>query len=190
MQTPTEVDELIIKYSRGKPTLNDSAESLPVTSSVNTSRRKRNTNPYSIYLCWQRIDENAHEPTRGTPQSAGWDLYASADTVIPKNNRTLINTSICIQLPAGCYGRIAPRSSLAVRGIDVGAGVIDADYQGEIKVLLINATNADFMVRRHDKIAQLILEQYVSTSLKEIPDLKKTFGNTQRGDGGFGSTGK
>ena len=84
------------------------------------------------------------------------------------------------------YGRIAPRSGLAVKHfLDVGAGVIDADYRGEVKVLLFNLSDADFEVKAEDRIAQIIIEKYTLTELVEVEELSETV----RGEGGFGSTG-
>ena len=89
-------------------------------------------------------------------------------------------------IPIGNYGRVAPRSGLAVKNfIDVGAGVIDADYRGEVKVLLFNFSDSDFKVSPGDRIAQLIIEKYTRTEIEEVDDLDTTV----RGEGGFGSTG-
>ena len=96
----------------------------------------------------------------------------------------LIPTGWKFKLPPGTYGRIAPRSGLSLKGIDVGAGVIDRDYRGEIKVLLINNSAQPFAVNKGDRIAQLICEKIVYPYIKEdILDY------TTRGDKGFGSTG-
>ena len=89
-------------------------------------------------------------------------------------------------IPVGNYGRIAPRSGLAAKhSIDVGAGVIDADYRGELKVLLFNFADKDFSINPCDRIAQMIIEKYSPTELIEVTDLE----STERGAGGFGSTG-
>ena len=89
-------------------------------------------------------------------------------------------------IPYGNYGRIAPRSGLAAKHmIDVGAGVIDADYRGELKVLLFNLGDTDFQVKAEDRIAQLIIEKYTPCTIVETEVLEET----SRGDGGFGSTG-
>ena len=89
-------------------------------------------------------------------------------------------------IPLGNYGRIAPRSGLAAKHmIDVGAGVIDADYRGEVKVLLFNLSDTDFQVNAEDRIAQIIIEKYTPTQIVEVEELSET----NRGEGGFGSTG-
>ena len=89
-------------------------------------------------------------------------------------------------IPEGNYGRIAPRSGLAAKhSIDVGAGVIDCDYRGEVKVLLFNLSDVDFELKANERIAQLIIEKYTPTDIAEVEDLDATV----RGKGGFGSTG-
>lgn len=86
--------------------------------------------------------------------------YSAQNTVIPAHGRALVDTDISIAVPAGTYGRIAPRSGLAVKNfIDVGAGVIDADYRGQVKILLFNHADVDFEVKEGDRVAQLILER-------------------------------
>jgi dUTP pyrophosphatase len=85
---------------------------------------------------------------------------ANQDMIIPPGDRTRVNTEIALVAPPGTYARIAPRSGLAVKhGIDIGTGVIDEDYRGEIKVVLINNSSISFQVRPGDKIAQLILNK-------------------------------
>ena len=89
-------------------------------------------------------------------------------------------------LPPGCYGRVAPRSGLALKkSIDIGAGVIDSDYRGEVGVILFNFGNKDFIVNMGDRIAQLIFEKIKTPKIKETDELE----GTDRGIGGYGSTG-
>ena len=89
-------------------------------------------------------------------------------------------------IPVGNYGRVAPRSGLSVKNfIHVGAGVVDSDYRGELKVLLYNFSDVDFIVNAGDRIAQLIIEKYTPTDVEEVVELELTI----RGEGGFGSTG-
>jgi len=98
----------------------------------------------------------------------------------------IVNTGIAIVIPKNCYGRIAPRSSLAVKhGIQVGAGVIDPDYTGEVKVVLFNQGQDDFKISVGDRIAQLVLERCETPDVREV----LTIDETARGAGGFGSTG-
>jgi dUTP pyrophosphatase len=134
------------------------------------------------------ISEFASEPVRATDGAAGYDLRASENTVILPQYRKLISTDLIISIPEGHYARIAPRSGLSVKEIDVGAGVCDFDYRGVLKVLLINNSNREFQVQVGDRIAQLILEK-CSTPDVTIVKSKEELGYSKRGEGGFGSTG-
>ena len=107
----------------------------------------------------QRHTENAGIPIRGSKSSAGYDLYTSEDTRISANSRILLKIGLAIAVPEGTYDHIVPRSGLATKGILVDAGVIDADYRGEIKILLVNHGIEHFEVRKGDCIAQLIVDQ-------------------------------
>jgi dUTP pyrophosphatase len=83
-----------------------------------------------------RLSPGALTPSRATPGSVGYDLSACSATIVPAKNRALVPTGLAIAVPPNTYGRIAPRSGLALKhGIDVGAGVVDSDYRGEVKVL-------------------------------------------------------
>ncbi|AIA22372.1 dUTPase [California sea lion adenovirus 1] len=130
-------------------------------------------------------DCGAQVPVYSTSGSAGLDLFSHETFVIPAGIRALVDTGISITCPAGCYGRIAPRSGLACAGIDVGAGVIDPDYTGPIKVLLINNSKDIFPVKKGDRIAQLIFTKFERAS----PSLVGFLPETSRGSSGFGSTG-
>ena len=134
----------------------------------------------------KRMNGNANLPVRGTEGAAGYDLAAAEAAVVPAHGKCLVKTGLQIALPPGCYGRIAPRSGLAIKKfIDVGAGVIDADYRGEVGVILFNFSDTDFMVNMGDRIAQLILEKNKTPLVKELVSLE----GTDRGGKGFGSTG-
>ena len=98
-------------------------------------------------------------PTRGSDGAVGYDLYSNCDGVIAKGKRGVVSTGIAVSLPPGVYGRVAPRSGLAMKnGIQIGAGVIDPDYTGEISVIIFNMGDNDFEVKKGARIAQLILE--------------------------------
>tara|TARA_B110000858_G_scaffold10776_1_gene11090 strand:+ start:100 stop:525 length:426 start_codon:yes stop_codon:yes gene_type:complete len=133
-------------------------------------------------LCYDAI-----VPTRGSDRSVGYDLYSSEDAMVPsQGGRAIVGTGITVVLPTGVYGRVAPRSGLAAKHcIDVGAGVIDPDYTGEIKVILFNHGMNDFEIKKGDRIAQLILERCETPAIEEISIVE----DTDRGEGGFGSTG-
>ncbi|XP_035671546.1 deoxyuridine 5'-triphosphate nucleotidohydrolase-like [Branchiostoma floridae] len=141
----------------------------------------------NILLRFAKMTEHAFAPTRGSKQAAGYDLYSAYDYTIPAQGKVLAKTDIQIALPEGCYGRVAPRSGLAHKNfIDVGAGVIDRDYRGNVGVIMFNFGKEEFKVNKGDRIAQLICERIFMPDLQE----EETLDNTERGEGGFGSTGK
>ena len=134
----------------------------------------------------KRLTLEATLPTRASPGSVGYDLYSMENMTINACERGIVSTGICATIPTGVYGRIAPRSGLSVKhGIQTGAGVIDPDYTGEVKVVLFNHGHADFQVNKGDRIAQLVLEKCDTPEVVEIGLLEET----ERGSGGFGSTG-
>jgi dUTP pyrophosphatase len=113
-------------------------------------------------------------------------MYSAKETVIPAKGKAMVDTGIAIAVPEGTYGRVAPRSGLASKHfIDTGAGVIDADYRGEVKVLLFNHSEVDFPVKEGDRIAQLVLERIYTPEVTVVEELEESV----RGAGGFGSTG-
>lgn len=124
---------------------------------------------------------------RSNKSDAGADLVAAESVTIPPLSRATVGIGVSIEIPEGYYGRIAPRSGLAHRhGIDVLAGVVDSGYRGEIKVVLHNTDdNESFYIRQGDKIAQIIIEKHYNFDFVESEDLS----DTERGHGGFGSTG-
>ncbi|KAA0164428.1 hypothetical protein FNF31_02352 [Cafeteria roenbergensis] len=131
-------------------------------------------------------DASAVLPTRGSALAAGYDLSAAHDGTIPARGKALIKTDLAVAIPEGCYGRVAPRSGLAWKhSIDVGAGVIDADYRGNVGVILFNLSDTAFDVKAGDRIAQLVLERIATPDVVEVDDLEAS----DRGAGGFGSTG-
>lgn len=137
-------------------------------------------------LKFKRLLSNATLPTRGSDSAAGLDLYSIEAVRLSPNERCLVRTGLAVAIPEGYYGRVAPRSGLATKnGIDVLAGVIDADYRGEIQCLLHNAGNEMVELPAQSKICQLIIEKIITPAPKWADDLTETI----RGDGGFGSTG-
>jgi dUTP pyrophosphatase len=129
-------------------------------------------------------------PRAASPGSAGLDLRAavdSAETLAP-GERRLLPTGFSIELPPGWEGQVRPRSGLAVRhGITMlnSPGTVDADYRGEVKVVMINLGQEPFVVRRGDRIAQLVVAAVAVVEVEEVEELRET----SRGEGGFGSTG-
>nr|XP_008377419.2 deoxyuridine 5'-triphosphate nucleotidohydrolase-like [Malus domestica] len=134
----------------------------------------------------KKLSEKAVLPARGSPHSAAYDLSSATETKVPARGKALVPTDLSIAVPEGTYARIAPRSGLAWKhSIDVGAGVIDADYRGPVGVVLFNFSNVDFEIKEGDRIAQLIIEKIITPDVVEVEDLD----STARGAGGFGSTG-
>jgi len=132
------------------------------------------------------LSESAALPKKADFGSAGFDLTSPKDAEIESRGRLLLPLDISIELPGGCYGRIAPRSGLAAKhGLDVGAGVIDPSYRGNVGVVLFNHNDAPFIIRKGDRIAQLILESYIDAEVESTDSLSET----ARGSGGFGSSG-
>ena len=111
-------------------------------------------------------------PQKGSDEAAGFDLYVVEDCVLRPGQRRVLPTGVAVKVPAGCYGRIAPRSGLAVKsGIHVGAGVIDRDYRGEVGVLLMNLGDEDFVVTSSDRVAHLVLERISNPKCVEVSSL-------------------
>src|ERR1700741_791745 len=107
--------------------------------------------------------------------AAGHDMYALEEGTIPAKGQMLVRTGIAIGLPKGTYGRLAARSGLASKnGIAVGGGVIDADYTGEVKVILRNHGIEDYQFKAGDRIAQLIVERFQLDETMEIDELDET----------------
>ena len=134
----------------------------------------------------KRLCNNARLPVSGTAGAAGYDLAAAQNAVVPAHGKVLVKTGLSISMPTGCYGRIAPRSGLALKKfIDVGAGVVDEDYRGELGVVLFNFGDEEFKINMGDKIAQLVFEKIKTPEVVEVDSLEET----GRGGKGFGSTG-
>lgn len=129
--------------------------------------------------------KDAIKPSRGSDEAAGYDLYVYESGLLMPNETRLFDTGISIRVPEGTYGRIAPRSSVSKRSILVNAGVIDRDYTGPVKVMLHNLSNDNFVIEKGNRIAQLILEKISTPEVELVDELD----HTERGDGGFGSTG-
>ncbi len=136
------------------------------------------------------LSENGKIPTKGTPYAAGFDLYAAESATVHRLGRKLVKTNISLEIPEGFYGRIAPRSGLALKsGIDIMAGVVDSDYRGDIGVIMYNTdNNVDFNVNIGDKIAQIIIEPYLNATMSEVSSADQ-LSATARGEKGYGHTG-
>ena len=140
-----------------------------------------------MFLDFVRLEgKEAVLPKRQTPGSAGYDLYSSQTESVVSGERKLISIGFSVKIPESHYGRIAPRSGLSVKkSIDIGAGVIDSDYRGLVKILIINNGQETFHIKQGDRIAQLIVEKISTLPAREVDSIDVT----ERGYGGFGSTG-
>jgi dUTP pyrophosphatase len=127
-------------------------------------------------------------PNYQTPDASGVDLHSSEQTVIKSGAFQLVGTGIAIEIPKGMEAQVRPRSGLAAKwgiGILNSPGTIDADYRGEIKVILFNFSKKPFRINKDDRIAQLVFSKVTKVVLREQKQLSKT----KRGSGGFGHTG-
>lgn len=137
------------------------------------------------------INKSQHElPAYETGSSAGMDLRANIDEPVNLKplERTIIKTGLFIELPVGYEAQVRPRSGLAAKkGITVlnSPGTIDADYRGEIGVILVNLSNEEFTIQNGERIAQMVISRHEHITWKEVDNLEET----TRGAGGFGSTG-
>lgn len=130
-------------------------------------------------------------PAYETKSSAGMDLRANLneEVVLKPLERTLIPTGLRIELPIGYEAQIRPRSGLAAKhGITVlnSPGTIDADYRGEIKIVLVNLSNENFTIKHGERIAQMVIAKHETVEFSEVSEVSQT----ERGEGGFGHTGK
>ena len=152
------------------------------------------------YVDFVREREDVQIPTRGSSEAAGWDLYAWSygnftydekeewAVVIPPKATLKVNTGIYVAIPDGCFGGIYARSGLATKqGLAPAnkVGIIDSDYRGQLIVALYNHSDLPVTLHKGDRVAQLIVQPYIRTQLVEVKELDET----ERGDGGFGSTG-
>ena len=153
----------------------------------------------------KRLTETAQLPTQANKSDAGWDLYADEDKEIWPGDTVLISTGVSLEIPDGYVGLIWDRSSVGAKGIHRYAGVIDSGYRGEVKVCLHNSNRSPLgrhlslhmnietkekmgvlLISRGDRVAQILFQEAPVFQLEEIEAL----GSTQRGSGGFGSSGK
>ncbi|MDR2532411.1 MAG: dUTP diphosphatase [Oscillospiraceae bacterium] len=143
-----------------------------------------------MFVKIKKLNNGAQAPFRATSGSAGADLCAclEADIIIEHGERRLIPTGIAAEIPAGYGGFMFARSSLGKRGVSLanGVGVIDSDYRGEMQMLLINHSGEPYIVKNGDRIAQLVIMPVCNAEFITDGELSQT----ERGEGGFGSTGK
>ena len=137
--------------------------------------------------CHCFLQEGAKLPLSTTPGAAGYDLYTLSGVSMAPGERVVVATGVHMEIPRGYFGKIEGRSSLALRyGIITAGGIIDSDYRGEIKVILINTGGYNACFNKGDRVAQVIIQPHWSGSLVECGKLSET----ERGVDGFGSTGQ
>ena len=142
----------------------------------------------SIKVLVKKINENAKMPSYAHYGDAGVDLYAARDTVVPPHGRALVPTGLKIAIPNGYEGQVRPKSGLALKhGITVlnTPGTVDAPYRGEVGVILFNSSDNEYVARSGEKIAQMVFCKVENAEFELVEDLPET----DRGEGGFGSTG-
>lgn len=143
-----------------------------------------------IRLNFKKLNDLAKMPTQGSTYAAGYDLYAATDKdiIVPPHKTVKIGTGIAMSIPENCFGGIFARSGLATKRDLAPAnkvGVIDSDYRGEVIVALHNHGNEAQTVEPGERIAQLIILPFIAVEFQEVAELD----GTERGEGGFGSTG-
>lgn len=131
------------------------------------------------------LNENATLPTKANSDDAGFDLYAPERVDIPPGCSYLVGTGLSMAIPRGWFGQVNPRSSMAVKRIRVGARIIDTPYRGEVNINLHNDSDETYEIKKGDRIAQIVF----MPCLQEIV-LMDELDNTERGTGGFGSSGR
>lgn len=132
-------------------------------------------------------EASAKKPERSTFGAAGYDLFSAKDYVIQSGDKLLVSTGVKMEIPFGWFGRICPRSGLTLKKfIDVGGGIIDSDYRGDIGVILFNFGNHAYVIKTGDRIAQMLFQKYETPEFLEGEELSKT----ERDTDGFGSSEK
>ncbi len=145
----------------------------------------------SLEVMVARTDDGARLPTRGSEYAAGWDLYALEEYVVPFRKSVKLRTGLRVAIPVGHEGQVRARSSLGSKGLILphSIGTIDADYRGELFVLMTWIGEGEsYRVKAGERIAQLLISPIPEVSFKEVSI--EQLGDTKRGDGGFGSTGR
>ena len=144
-----------------------------------------------IQVKFAKLDANAQLPTQGSSQAAGWDLYALEETIVLKGSSVMISTGLACAIPEGWEGQIRCRSSLGKKGMILpnGVGTIDSDYRGELKVLATWIGQGEsFTVGKGERVAQMLFAPVPLVHIEEVE--QDMLDSTERGDGGFGSSGQ
>jgi dUTP pyrophosphatase len=143
--------------------------------------------PDNFTIKVKKLHPAARLPMRGSSWAAGADLYCVKAFTLQSGERQAVPTGLAVEIPPGFYGRVAPRSGWAAKyGIDTLAGIIDSDFRGELLVLLINLGDQLFTAKSGERVAQLIIERAALCAY----EWAEVLADTERGTGGFGSTGR
>ncbi|MFC2168496.1 dUTP diphosphatase [Acidobacteriota bacterium] len=134
----------------------------------------------------KKLSPDARLPLYGHKGDAGMDLFSSLDYVLKKNEIFAVPTGICVEIPKGYVGLIWDKSGVSLKGAHRMAGVVDAGYRGEIKVVMVNLGQESFVIEKGMKIAQMLIQAVEGVEIVEVDNLE----DSSRGEGGFGSTGK
>ena len=135
----------------------------------------------------KKLNEQAVMPTKAHPTDAGFDLVASKTTTIPANGRALIPTDIAMAIPNGYYGMVVGRSGNTIkRGLVGMTGIVDAGYRNGIGIMAFNLTDTDIVIEQGERAGQIVITPILDCTLEAADELDKT----DRGEGGYGSTGK
>lgn len=137
-------------------------------------------------ICFKRLHDKAFLPSRGSTCAAGLDLYTDVGLIMSPGVICKIGTGVAAELPPGSFGMIATRSSVALRGITVFTTIVDSDYRGELFVTAKNDTPNPILIERGERLAQLVVSPFVFEPPIEVMNLS----STERGTGGYGSTGR
>jgi len=151
--------------------------------------KKKENKEGRFFVKVKKLDPEAVYPQYQTPGSSGMDLVALTDQFLNKGQIRLVSTGLAFEIPTGYEGQIRPRSSLASRhGVTVvnSPGTIDSDYRGEVKVALINLSTESYKVTKGDRIAQLVIAPVMKAEIEAVTEVT----DSERGEGGFGSTGQ
>ena len=142
-----------------------------------------------IQLQFKKLSPTAKLPTQAYPTDAGWDFYANEEVALLTNQPTMVSLGIASVIPAGFYMALQDRSGLASQGVGRLAGIIDSEYRGEWKAILVNHTESMRVINRGEKCIQGILCQVIPAEIAEVPD-GEDLPQSARGEKGFGSSGK
>ncbi len=143
---------------------------------------------HQIEVSIKKLSKDALVPLRATEGSAFYDVYAVEDTTLKSNLVTSVSTGLAFEIPFGYELEVRPRSGLSLHKIILAnsPGTLDSDYRGELKILLLNLGNKDYLIRKGDRIAQIGVRTIPAIDFQEVEELSKT----SRGSKGFGSTGR